>query len=92
MRIALVAMGQMEKDFGGKRFALDFPDGSTLADLLRRIGDDFADVMSEALWNRAECRFRGPVVMMTGGAALRDPATVLREGQEILVYKVFVGG
>ena len=92
MRIALVAMGQLEKDFGGKRFAFDFPEGSTLADLLRKIGDEFVGCMGQALWNRAECRFRGPVVMMTGGVALRDPATVLYDGQEILVFKVLVGG
>jgi len=92
MRIALVAMGQLEKDFGGKHYVFDFPEGSTLADLFRKIGDNFANRLGQALWNRTECRFRGPVVMMTGGVALRDPATVLYEGQEILIFKVLVGG
>lgn len=92
MKIALIAMWQLEKDLGGKRFVFDVPSGAVLADLLRIFGDEFAGRMPEALWNRAACRFRGPVVMMNDGAVLRDPAEVLHDGQEIQVFKVLVGG
>lgn len=92
MRVRLAAMGQLEKDFGGGRFDFEFPPDSTLADLLERIGDEFSERLPESLWNRAERRFRGAVVMMSGGGALRDPAQPLRDGQEILVFKVLVGG
>lgn len=92
MRITLIAMGQMEKAFGGGRFDFDLPPGSTTADLLRAIGKDFSDRLPVSLWKRAESRFRGAVVLMSGGAALRDPAQPLRDGQEIRVFKVLVGG
>jgi len=92
MKIALVAMWQLEKDLGGKRFVFDFPAGSRLSDFLAKIGDDFAGRIPEALWNRAECRFRGPVVLMANGAVLRDPAEALHDGEEIQVFKVLVGG
>lgn len=85
-------MGQLEKAFGGGEFEFDFPKGSSLAVLLRKIGEDFSERLPESLWNRAECRFRGPVVMMSDGAALRDPAGILRDGQEILLFKILVGG
>ncbi len=92
MRVRLVAMGQLEKDFGGVRFDFEFAPGSTLADLLRKVGEDFSERLPESLWNRAECRFRGAVVMMSDGGPLRNPAGILRDGQEILIFKVLVGG
>lgn len=92
MRVSLAAMGQLEKDFGGGTFAWEFPPGTTLAGLLRKIGEEFSDRLPESLWNRAECKFRGAVVMMSDGAALRDPAGTLRDGQEIRILKVLVGG
>lgn len=92
MRITLEAMGQLEKDFGGGEFVFEFPQGSTIDGLLRKIGDDFSDLLPASLWNRAESRFRGAVVMMSDGAALRNPAKPLRDGQVIRVFKVLVGG
>jgi len=85
-------MGQLEKDFGGGQFDFEFPPDSTLADLLAKIDDDFSDRLPESLWNRAERKFRGAVVMMSDGGALRDPARPLRDGQEIRLFKVLVGG
>jgi molybdopterin converting factor small subunit len=92
MQVTFVAMGHLEKDFGEKRFTFDLPPGSTLADFLKRFGDEFAGRIPAVLWNQAESRFRGPVVMMANGAALRDPAEILRDGQEILIFNVLVGG
>jgi len=92
MQVTMIAMGQLEKELGGKRFCLDFAPGSTLADFLRKFGQEFADRIPGVLWNQAEGRFRGPVVMMTNGAALRNPAEILRDGQEILIFNVLVGG
>jgi len=92
MHVTLIAMWQLEKDLGGKQFTFDFLPGSTLADFLRKFGDTFAGRIPEALWNRVESRFRGPVVMMTNGVPLRNPAEILHDGQEIQVFKVLVGG
>ena len=92
MQITLVAMGQLEKAFGGGRFDFEFSPGSTLADLLEKIGNDFSDRLPGSLWNRSARKFRGPVVLMSDGSALRDPAEALRDGQEIRVFKVLVGG
>ena len=92
MKVILVAMGHMEKDLGGKRFTFELPPGSVLADLLREFGNEFSGRIPEVLWNRTEGRFRGPVVLMSNDAALRDPAALLQDGQEVLVYNVLVGG
>jgi sulfur carrier protein ThiS len=92
MKVDMVAMGHLEKDFGGKRFTFNLPPESTLADFLKRFGEELAGRIPAVLWNTDECRFRGPVVMMTNGAALRDPAAILQDGQEIQVFNVLVGG
>ena len=92
MKVKLVAMGNLEKELGSKLFTFDLAPGSRLADLMKKIGDELAGRIPPVLWNQEECRFRGPVVMMTNGKALRNPAESLREGQEILVFNVLVGG
>ena len=92
MEVLLTATGQLEKEFGGSRFRMEFPEGATLGDLLVRIDSDFGDALPRELWNRGARKFRGPVVLVSDGRVVRDSGLRLRKGQEIVLFKVLVGG
>jgi molybdopterin converting factor small subunit len=44
------------------------------------------------LGDLATRRFRGPVVILAGGIDVQDPASLLNDGQEVLLVPVVSGG
>jgi molybdopterin converting factor small subunit len=90
--VTLEVPGTMREHFDQEAYHLEFPDGATLGDLLVRIGQDHGERMGPSIWNRAENRFRGAVVIMIGTRAVKDRATPLQDGQTVKVFKAVVGG
>lgn len=92
MRVSLIAMGLLAKEFGTPEYQMDLPEGACLADLYDRIDAEVADRLPLSLWNRSEKRFRGAVVLISGSKVIRNADEPLLDGQEIKVFKVVVGG
>ena len=92
MIVRLRAFGELERLFGSERSHLALPDDATLGDLLGAIDERWGGQLEPAWWDRAARRFRGPVVILAGGTDVHDPATLLRDGQEVLLVPVVSGG
>jgi molybdopterin converting factor small subunit len=84
--------GELREHFGGDRVDLDLADGATLGDLVAAVGERWGRSLPSYLWDREAAGFRGPVVIMIDRTAVRDPKTPLRDGQDISLFKVLVGG
>jgi molybdopterin converting factor small subunit len=91
IRVTLLSSGPM-LDYFGERELLELPDGATLGDLLERIGAEHGERLAGSIWNRKEGRFRGPVVIMVGGRAVKDRATPLQDQAQVNLIKAVVGG
>jgi molybdopterin converting factor small subunit len=92
MIVRLRAFGELERLFDGERPLLSLPDHATLGDLLNVIDERWGGRLEPMWWDRAARRFRGPVVILTGGTDVHDPATQLNDGQEVLLVPVVSGG
>jgi molybdopterin converting factor small subunit len=92
MIVRLRAFGELERLFDGERPHLSLPDHATLVDLLDAIDERWGGQLEPMWWDRAARRFHGPVVILAGGTDVRDPATQLSDGQEVLLVPVVSGG
>ena len=92
MIVRLRLFGMLQRLCGGERFALDLPPGATLADLLEAIDERWGAALPAGLWDRQRRRFSGPVVLLSDGRDLHDPAMPLVEGQDISLVVPLAGG
>jgi molybdopterin converting factor small subunit len=92
MIVRLRAFGELEPLFDGERPHLSVPDHATLGDLLDAIDERWGGRLEPVWWDRATRRFRGPVVILAGGIDVQDPASLLNDGQEVLLVPVVSGG
>jgi molybdopterin converting factor small subunit len=92
MIVRLRSFGELERLFDGERPHLSLPDHATLGDLLNVIDERWGPQLEPVWWDRTARRFRGPVVILTGGIDVHDPATLLSDGQEVLLVPVVSGG
>jgi len=92
MIVRLRAFGELERLFDGEQPHLGLPDHATLGDLLDAIDERWGPQLEPMWWDRAARRFRGPVVILAGGTDVHDPATLLSDGQEVLLVPVVSGG
>ena len=92
MHVRVKAFGPLRTLTGADGEQIELPTGATLADLLRWIGEHWAERLPPSAWNTREHRFRGPVVVRVGAQVVRDRATVLADGQEVGIHQALVGG
>ena len=92
MTVRLLVKGELRGHFGAETIEMTLADGSTLGDLLSALGERWGRALPPHLWDSAAVRFRGPVVIMIDKTPVREPGTLLRDGQEIWLFKVLVGG
>jgi len=92
MIVRLRAFGELEPLLDGERLHLSLPEDATLSDLLDAIDERWGGQLEPVWWDRAARRFRGPVVILAGGTDVHDPATLLNDGQAILLVPVVSGG
>ena len=92
MRVFLQAKGMLQRHLGAEPREIRLPDNATLRDLLDHFHRHLSPSLPAYLWNAAERRFRGPVVITLGERVATNPTTPLADGQTIRLYKGFVGG
>lgn len=92
MTVRLRVKGELRGHFGAETIEMTLADGSTLGDLLSALGEHWGRALPAHLWDSAAVRFRGPVVIMIDKTPVREPGTLLQDGQEIWLFKVLVGG
>jgi hypothetical protein len=77
MQVTLKGIGPMRDYLGEAPSIVELPEGSTLGDLLLCIERDFKEQLTGSIWNWAEHRFRGPVVIVLGHRIVRDRTTLV---------------
>ena len=77
MIVRLRAFGELERLFDGERPLLNLPDHATLGSLLDAIDERWGAELEPFWWDRAARRFCGPVVILTDGRDMHDPASRL---------------
>ena len=92
MIVHLRPLGALEGYLGSPRLAVELQGEATLRDLLQLVDARWGMQLPERLWDRAAKRFRGPVLIMSAGVDLRDPATPLADQQEIILAMPLAGG
>jgi len=65
---------------------------ATYGDLLRRIGEEFADRFPPNTWNAAETNFHGHVTALHHGNRLDAPSDPLTDGAEVVFIIGIAGG
>lgn len=92
IQVTLEMAGNLQEPFGQAVYQVELPDGANLGDLLVRIEAYLGGRPVGSIWNWTEHRFRGAVVLMIGSRAVKDRATLLRDGQVVKAFKAVVGG
>lgn len=92
MQVILRSHGLLKKYFGQNAHRVELPESATVSDLFKYIERRWMDRMPHFLWNGKEHRFRGPVVVIVDGKAIRRRNTPLMHNQEVDLYKASVGG
>ena len=92
MKVNLIAKGTLKKYFGAEKISIELPEKAKVSDLLIQIDQTMGDHIPDFLWNKAESRFRGPVVITLNKKVVTDLSINIFDGQEIKIYKPLVGG
>jgi molybdopterin converting factor small subunit len=92
MVVRLRVFGVLSQHMDGIHQAVDLPEGATLGDLLAEIGRRWGEQLPEQLWDLADGRFRGAVILRAGDSDLYDLGAPLPEGQEVAILMPIAGG
>lgn len=92
MQIILEFDRVLAKHYPQKMLSLELKDNGVLGDLFQSIGRLEEHRLPESIWNYADNRFRGPVLMTTGGRVIRKENEKLFNGQRIKLRRCIVGG
>jgi hypothetical protein len=92
MKIILEFDNVMKKYYPQQILILEIKDNGELQDLFQSIGRIKDSKLPESIWNDDENRFRGPVLITSGGRVLRDKKEKLFNGQRIELRRCVVGG
>jgi len=72
--------------------SLEIEDDGSLLDLFQSIGRLKESKLPESIWNYDEDRFRGPVLITSGGKVIRNNNEKLFNGQCIKLRRCIAGG
>ena len=92
MRIRVTMSGTMYKFLSKERINLELRKNATLADLYDALAEIATHGAPSAIWNPAKRRFRGPVIVRSGGTVIKDETTRLHDGQQIEFKRFLIGG
>jgi len=92
MEIILKTSGTMERFFPKKEFRFVLKKGAQLSDLYEIMGRLNGPEISAAVWNHGKNRFRGPVIVKSGGRLLKNEEEILYDGQIIELKRFLIGG
>ncbi len=92
MEVILEFDNVLKQYYPQKKLSMKIKDDGILLDLFQSIGRLEAPNLPESIWNYHEARFRGPVLITSGGRVLRDKNEKLFNGQQIQLRRCIVGG
>lgn len=92
MEVILEFDNMLKQYYPQKKLSLKVKDDGVLGDLFQSIGRHEEPKLPESIWNHHEDRFRGPVLITSGGRVLRDKNERLFNGQHIKLRRCIVGG
>jgi molybdopterin converting factor small subunit len=84
--------GILSEWVGISQAEIDVPDGGTFSDLLAEIRRTYGQNMPQQLWNKEQRTFNKAVWAMRGQEKLVDPATRLKNGEEVRFLLSLAGG
>ena len=92
MEVILELDTVLQRHYPQKIFSIKVKDNGVLLDLFQSIGRLEKPRLSESVWNYREDRFRGPVLITSGGRVMKDGNEKLFNGQHIKFRRCIVGG
>jgi len=92
MEIILKISGTIERFFPEKEIRFVLKKGVVLSDLYEMMGWLYGSKISAAVWNHGKNRFRGPVIVSSGGRLLKNEDEILYDGQIIELKRFLIGG
>jgi hypothetical protein len=92
MEIILKTSGTIERFFPEKEIRFVLKKGAALSDLYEMMGRLNGSKISAAIWNHGKNRFRGPVIVSSGGRLLKNEDEILYNGQIIELKRFLIGG
>jgi len=93
IEVTLRANGYLKKYFSnGEIYRVELEDGATIRDFYGRIDALYGDVWPSAVWSRDRKDFRKPMVITVSGETEIDTDYKLRDGDEIIISRVIIGG
>lgn len=92
MKIILEFDNVLVRHYPQKELSLEIKDNAVLLDLFQSVSRPGGPALPESLWNYEDNRFRGPVLITSGGRVIRDNNEKLFNGQRIKLRRCIVGG
>jgi molybdopterin converting factor small subunit len=93
MRVTVSFMGPFRDQLGSASMEVELPEGASYRDLLDRIGDTMQAGLPAWAWDPTKRSFARQVMVSRNlSADLRDEATGLSDGDELIVVTPLAGG
>lgn len=92
MEVILEFDNVLQQHYPQKILSLQLRDNGVLLDLFQSISRLQEHRLPESIWNYQEDRFRGPVLITSGGRVIRDKNEELFSGQRIKLRRYVAGG
>ena len=92
MKVILEFNRVLAHHYPRKELSVEVRDNGVLGDLFQSVSRLEEPRLPESLWNYDEDRFRGPVLLTSGGRVIRDKNEKLFNGQRIVLRRCIVGG
>ena len=93
IEVTLRANGYLKKHFpNGESYRVKLENDATMKDFYDRLDALYGDVLPSSIWSRDKKSFRRPMVISVSGEAEFDLDYKLRDGDDITISRVIIGG
>lgn len=92
MQVTVKFLGPFRDQVGAQLLAVELPAAATYRSLLDSVAPTMEAKLADWAWDRAKQSFSGRAMVMRNMSDLRDEATRLADGDEILVLLPMAGG
>jgi len=93
IKVVLSANGYLKKYFtNGESYCVELEDGATMTDFYNKIDAMYGEAWASSIWSRDRKCFRRPMVVQLSGNDKIDINKKLRDGDEVAISRVIIGG
>ena len=93
IKVVLSANGYLKKYFtNGENYCVQLEDGATMKDFYDKVDVLYGEAWSSSIWSRDRKSFRKPMLVQVSGNDKIDINHKLRDGDEIAISRVIIGG